>query len=73
MTGALKKFDAHNLDIQNINLRLKKIEHVFNVDKYNCLFLIYTKQLSPSNCMTVKKKHISKAEQGFLDGVYTEV
>ena len=51
----------------------KKLNHVFNGDKYYCLFFIYRKQLSLSSYMTVKKYYILKAEQGFLDGVYTEV
>ena len=34
---------------------------------------MHMKQLSLSSYMTVRKDYILKAEQGFLDGVYTEV
>ena len=50
----------------------KKLKHIFSEDKYYCLFLIYTKQFDISK--QFKEKHyILKVEQGFLDGVYTEV
>ena len=55
------------------NVWPKKLNHVFNDDKYYCLFFIYTKQPSLSSSMTVRKTLHIKAEQNFLDAVYTEV
>ena len=34
---------------------LKKLNCIFNGNKYCCLFFIYTKQLSLSSCMMVRK------------------
>ena len=34
---------------------LKKLNCIFNDNKYCCSFFIYTKQFSLSNCMTVRK------------------
>ena len=50
----------------------KKLNHVFNEDKYYCLFFIYKKQLDISKQL-LKKHYILNVEQGFLDRVYTEV
>ena len=72
MTDALRYLMHMTCGIQNIRCLTQKLNHVFNNN--NCLFFIYMKQLSLYSYMTVEKKHyISRAEQGFLDGVYNEV
>ena len=67
----LKKFDAHDLCIQNIWCLTQKINHVFDDDKYYCLFFIYMKQLSPSSYMTAwKTLHIKSCARLFRWSVY---
>ena len=54
------------------DLKAKKLNHVFNDNKDYHLFFIYTKLLSTSSYMTVRKT-LYKAKQGFLDGVHNEI
>ena len=40
---------------KTLDVEPKKLNHVFNDDKYYCLLFIYMKQLSLSSYMTVRK------------------
>ena len=57
MTGALKHSMNMTWVFKTMHVWPKKVKHVFYEDKYNCLFFIYTKQLSPSNYMKVRKQY----------------
>ena len=57
MTGALKHSMNMTWVFKTMDVWPKKVKHVFHEDKYNCLFFIYTKQLTPSNYMKVRKQY----------------
>ena len=64
-----------NLIFKTFKSGPKKLNHIFNNDKYYCLFLIYTKQISPSwgvyrslDCQicTLSSIIVTKIKQDFL-------
>ena len=63
MNGALKDSMYMTKVFKLIGVRPKK--NWSNEDKYNCLFLIYTKQLSPSSYMKVRKTNIKSLARLF--------
>ena len=71
MTTILKYSMQMTQDIQSIPCLTQKMNHIFNENKYYCLFLIYTKQLSLFSYMTVRKTlHIKSWTRLFRWGVY---